>query len=217
MLETCCLLTSLMKRLGTNQSQPEILKENSNSYWVRWIQELAEDISMQVMKTHGLCSSNIFNSSQISGPVPFTGDSAKDYRDTMAKAKLAVLSCKAGEEVTDAKQLAALKKMADMGSGHNSYGVQSDGFQLLRAYTDPKNYKTNPCDETKKVAWEASTEFTDSQSRYLPWFLLIAKVRQSTNVKIKSVLFRCTDATKCRLQKSRSLIQSGARRRRMPI
>lgn len=94
----------------------------------------------------------------------------------MKKARLALLSCEAGEGVTDAKQLAALEKMASLSTSPNSYGVQSDGFQLLKAFIDPQMYKKNPCDDSKKVAWEHSTEFTDSQCRYFPWFLLIAKV-----------------------------------------
>lgn len=85
-----------------------------------------------------------------------------------------MLTRNGGGEVTDPKQLAALKKLAGMSK--NTYGVQADGFQLVRAYTDPKNYKTHPTDDSKSVAWENCTEFTDSQTRYLPWFLLISKV-----------------------------------------
>ena len=110
------------------------------------------------------------------GPAPFTGETAREFGDTIKKARLALLNRDAGGETTDAKQLAALEKMAARSTSHNSYGVQSDGFQLLRSYVDKSCYKKNPCDDSKKVAWEFSSEYTDSQCRYLPWFILIAKV-----------------------------------------
>ena len=110
------------------------------------------------------------------GPAPFTGETAREYADTMKKARLALLNNETGGKPADAKQLAALEKMAARSTGHNSYGVQSDGFQLLKSFADKSCYKNNPCDDSKKVAWEYSTEYTDSQCRYLPWFILIAKV-----------------------------------------
>ena len=36
-------------------------------------------------------------------------------------------------------------------SGKNNFGVQSDGFQLLRAYADVNSYKKNPCNDKKQV------------------------------------------------------------------
>ena len=110
------------------------------------------------------------------GPAPFTGETAREHADMIKKAKLALINSGVGGKPVDAKQLAALEKLTSMKAGQHSYGVQSDGFQLLRAYVDPANYKKNPCDDSKKVAWEYSTEYTDSQCRYLPWFILIAKV-----------------------------------------
>ena len=133
----------------------------------------------------------------IAGPAPFTGETAKNSRETIAKVKLALAKANAGEQISDEKQLAALHKMAEQVSSKSSFGVQSDGFQLLRSYADKQNYKKNPCNDKKQVslsnyscllvcfnlmenltfdlshilhlqvAWEHSTEFTDSQCRYV--------------------------------------------------
>ena len=80
---------------------------------------------------------------QFPGPAPFTGESARKYSETVAKAKLALAKCKAGEEVTDEKQLTALHRISELGSGKNVFGHHSDGFQMLRAFTDPANYKVS--------------------------------------------------------------------------
>ena len=93
----------------------------------------------------------VFFSFKITGPAPFTGETAKNYHETIAKAKLALVKANAGEEISDEKQLAALHKMTEQVSGKSQFGVQSDGFQLLRAYADPSNYKKNPCNGKKQV------------------------------------------------------------------
>ena len=64
---------------------------------------------------------------------------------------MALVKANAGEEISDEKQLAALHKMTDQVSSRCSFGVQSDGFQLLRAFADPSNYKKNPCNDKKQV------------------------------------------------------------------
>ena len=45
--------------------------------------------------------------------MPFTGDSAKKYKDIITKAKMAVAKANAGQAVTDEKQLAALHELKE--------------------------------------------------------------------------------------------------------
>ena len=49
----------------------------------------------------------------IAGPAPFTGETAKNSRETIAKVKLSLAKANNGEDITDAKQLEALKKMTE--------------------------------------------------------------------------------------------------------
>ena len=53
----------------------------------------------------------------IAGPAPFTGETAKNSRETIAKVKLSLAKANNGEDITDAKQLEALKKMTEQVSG----------------------------------------------------------------------------------------------------
>ena len=115
------------------------------------ILNLGGDISIQVLFPSNYHFSCVLFIYKIVGPAPFTGETAKNYRDTISKAKLALVKANAGEEISDEKQLAALHKMTDQVSNRNGFGVQSDGFQLLRAFADPSNYKKNPCNDKKQV------------------------------------------------------------------
>ena len=83
--------------------------------------------------------------------MPFTGDSAKKYKDIITKAKMAVAKANAGQAVTNEKQLAALHELKEQVSGRNSYGVSTNGFQMVRAYIDKANYKAHPFIPGKKV------------------------------------------------------------------
>ena len=94
----------------------------------------------------------------------------------MAKAKLAVAKRNAGEEVNDDKQISALSRISELEAGKNVFGHHSDGFQMVREYPCRSMWKKNPCNDKKLVPWEYSSELSDSQTRYLPWFLLISKV-----------------------------------------
>ena len=109
------------------------------------------------------------------GRQPFTTDTAKKVGDLQTKAQLAMQAKENGREVSvkDREAIDELEAKTRM----NHFGVGAEGFQVLRQIPDSANWKRNPI-TGKPVPWDFCFHISDSQSRYLPWFLLVAKMHK---------------------------------------
>ena len=109
------------------------------------------------------------------GRQPLTSETAKKIGDLQTKAQLAMQAKENGREVTvkDREAIDELEAKTRM----NHFGVGAEGFQVLRQIPDSANWKRNPI-TGKPVPWDFCYHISDSQSRYLPWFLLVAKMHK---------------------------------------
>ena len=109
------------------------------------------------------------------GRQPLTSDTAKKIGDLQTKAQLAMQAKENGREVSvkDREAIDELEAKTRM----NHFGVGAEGFQVLRQIPDSANWKRNPI-TGKPVPWDFCFHISDSQSRYLPWFLLVAKMHK---------------------------------------
>ena len=109
------------------------------------------------------------------GRQPFTTDTAKKVGDLQTKAQLAMQAKENGREVSVKDREAIDELEAKTRMSH--FGVGAEGFQILRQIADSANWKRNPI-TGKPVPWDFCYHISDSQSRYLPWFLLVAKMHK---------------------------------------
>ena len=109
------------------------------------------------------------------GRQPLTSETAKKIGDLQTKAQLAMQAKENGREVSlkDREAIDELEAKTRM----NHFGVGAEGFQVLRQIPDSANWKRNPI-TGKPVPWDFCFHISDSQSRYLPWFLLVAKMHK---------------------------------------
>ena len=109
------------------------------------------------------------------GRQPLTSDTAKKIGDLQTKAQLAMQAKENGREVSlkDREAIDELEAKTRM----NHFGVGAEGFQVLRQIADSANWKRNPI-TGRPVPWDFCFHISDSQSRYLPWFLLVAKMHK---------------------------------------
>jgi hypothetical protein len=106
------------------------------------------------------------------GPAPFTEKTATAFKKRLEAATKAV-----GGDSSKAN-ISALKAF-DPSEKARTFGPGGLGFQLLSKPVDTKESKMpNPCNPNEFVRWNYATEFSDSQTRYIPWFMLAMKMYQ---------------------------------------
>ena len=118
------------------------------------------------------------------GPQPFTADTAKKVGDLQTKAQLAMNAKENGKEV-GVKEREAIEELESK-SRMNHFGVGAEGFQIVRQIPDPANWKRNPI-TGKPVPWDHCYHITDSQSRYLPWCLLVSKMHKRYKMPVPTL------------------------------
>jgi hypothetical protein len=107
------------------------------------------------------------------GATPFTAPSAITYKKKYEAAKKAFGDNPAKSSINALKAFNPSERAWSFGPG--GLGIQI----LTKAAADSKDSKvTSPFNSDEYVKWSFATEFSDSQTRYIPWFMIAMKLYQ---------------------------------------